>query len=919
MLSISPIKTAGGLASYYEKESGEKNYWQKEADEATGWYGKGAAALGLAGSVDPEQFQTLMEGQLPDGSKLPTGPTGERRPGYDLTFSAAKSVSMAALIGHDERVLAAHDQAVREALNYLERETSQTRIRQEDGGVKMEKTGNLTAAVFRHEMSRNHDPQLHSHAVLANVTMDKDGQWRALSSEQIFRHKMAAGAVYRAELGSRMRELGYALRQTKDGFELKNISGEQIRAFSSRREEIVQQMQENGTEGARAAELAALQTRAAKTVLNEEGHDMQSEAWSHTAEASGLTGSASIDAQVADARSMSVEHEQADNNVTHDSVSFALEHLSERQSMMQHHEVIRYAASQGAALGVRLSDIERDIDRRVNNRELIVADGRLTTTEALKRENEIVRMMRSGKGVTAAIQADSGRVSEISDGLTSGQADAVRLALTSRDRFSGIEGKAGTGKTTMLSRVVSEAQEQGYEVKGLAPSAQAAHVLENETGAKSETLAKHILARQAGSPSEKPQLWVVDETGMMSARQAHQLMRKAQAEHAKVIMVGDRQQLSSIEAGKPFAVLQNKGMETARMDQIMRQRNEQLKLAVEKIVRHNGKGAIHDLSDSIHQIENRDERLKLVANKYLETPRNERSNTLVITETNHDRAYLSTKIRKGLQAEGMLAGEEIKAQQLVKVGLTRAQMKQAHSYEAGQMVRFGRNYKSIGVSKGETLEVAGIDTHRGIVQMKRDGQTVEWDPAKLRRAEVYEARQSKLQAGDQIRFTRNEYDLDRVNGHTAQVLSVNAQDRTVAIQMADGREQSLNLDDKQQQTWTHGYVSTVYSAQGATANKAILALNAEQGMGSEQSIYVGISRARDGVEIVVDNQEKLGQVAEQQRGQDSALEGIENSGQHPEGVLEQEYHSAQGQNIHEILEKNLGEQQEQETGMEMEQ
>ena len=176
VVSIGTVAAPSQGVSYYERDG----YYARDDPEhriASAWTGKGAEALGLSGTVDPDTFKAVLEGQVPDGSGRRLGrigPEGDRihRPGRDLTFSAPKSVSLAALVGGDERVVEAHDRAVAESLSWVEQNTAKTRLRDPATG-RMVQTGNqkIVAATFRHDTSRNLDPQLHTHAVLANMLL----------------------------------------------------------------------------------------------------------------------------------------------------------------------------------------------------------------------------------------------------------------------------------------------------------------------------------------------------------------------------------------------------------------------------------------------------------------------------------------------------------------------------------------------------------------------------------------------------------------------------------------------------------------------------------------------------------------------------------------------------------------------------
>jgi len=289
MLSISTLKGSGGaLAGYFEKDSGEADYWSKEAGESTAWIGAGAAELGLCGAVDQASFEKIMDRNLPGVGQLPGGQGGARRMGYDLTFSAPKSLSIQALVTGDQRLLAAHQEAVKETLATIEKDVLKAQFKA-GGKVQHESTGKMTAAVFAHETSRELDPQIHSHAVVANVTRTADGKWRALEGSQFYKHKMLSGAEYRARLASKVQALGYKVNITHgDGrFELKGISRKQIEGFSKRRAQIESALKASGYKGAKASEVASLATRKAKAPKLNKAQFM--ETWKSAAKKAGIS------------------------------------------------------------------------------------------------------------------------------------------------------------------------------------------------------------------------------------------------------------------------------------------------------------------------------------------------------------------------------------------------------------------------------------------------------------------------------------------------------------------------------------------------------------------------------------------------------------------------------------------------------
>ena len=216
--SIGAIASAAQGTSYYEKDG----YYASDDPahrEASAWTGKGAEALGLEGPVDPDAFRGVLEGKVPDGSGRALGRRAkdgsiEHRPGRDVTLSAPKSVSLAGLVGGDARVVDAHDRAVAATLAWIERNAAETRLKDPATGRMVREGGQkMVAATFRHDTSRNLDPQLHTHAVIANMVQGEDGRWRSMANEKLYESKMLIGAIYRSELARGLSRLGYASRR----------------------------------------------------------------------------------------------------------------------------------------------------------------------------------------------------------------------------------------------------------------------------------------------------------------------------------------------------------------------------------------------------------------------------------------------------------------------------------------------------------------------------------------------------------------------------------------------------------------------------------------------------------------------------------------------------------------------------------
>ncbi len=386
--SIGAVAAPSQGVSYYERDG----YYAKDDPghrDASAWAGKGAAALGLSGPVDPDVFTAILEGRVPDGPRLGRpGKDGEivHRPGRDLTLSAPKSVSLAALVGGDERVAGAHGRAVERTLAWVEERVVETRMKAPGGG-RLIRAGDQKAviATFSHQTSRNLDPQLHTHAVIANMVRGADDKWRTMANEKLYSSKMLIGALYRSELARELTSLGYGIEKTHaDGrFEIAGVSREVIESFSTRRAEIEAAMDGRGlgtpAENQRAAQRAALMTRAAKrdidrTELREmwqrQADGLGFDARALTADAVERSGGPEGRERDAgrDAGGAGLRERQADlfeplpQSPSDAAMAWAVNHLSEREAVFARTDLLAAALAHDPG-SVTISDAEAAVAR----------------------------------------------------------------------------------------------------------------------------------------------------------------------------------------------------------------------------------------------------------------------------------------------------------------------------------------------------------------------------------------------------------------------------------------------------------------------------------------------------------------------------------------------------------------------------
>ena len=925
--SIGAVASPSQGASYYERDG----YYAKDSPEhqaASAWAGRGAEALGLQGPVDPDTFRSVLEGEVPDGSGRRLGrPMGNgevhHRPGRDLTFSAPKSVSLAALVGGDARIVDAHDRAVGRALDWFERNAAETRVQDKSTGRMVRARDQRTViARFRHETSRNLDPTLHTHSVIANMLLGDDGKWRTMANESLYASKMLLGALYRSELAGELAKLGYGIERTHaDGrFEIAGVSRNNIDAFSTRRAEIEAAMEGRGlgstADNQHLARRAALMTRAAKRDVD---RDVLRETWARQAAELGFDaralvagaaerslGSAEKESGAArdagkgdgnrDARQPDLFEHAARVRPPCEAVDWALAHLSERDAVFARTDLLAAALawSPGAA---SIKEIERAVNGLHREGRLHAAPalegGGLTTDKAVADERETIALMRGGEGRGSAPMRGWRVDRHLRKGpLTAGQKEAVKLILSEKDRTVGVQGFAGTGKTRMLNRARALAEKRGWRMVGLAPSASAVQTLAAESGIASETL-QRFLARNAGVGEGRltkkgakemraafaKTVLVVDEGSLASTVQARDLLRIAgELRIPKLVLVGDSKQLDAVDAGKPFAQLQQAGMKTAVMDEIMRQRDPDLKAAVEASLAGEIGKAFEKLGSNVAEV-NPDNIAGAVAARWLKLSPEERERTGVMAPSHEMREGINAHIRERLAREERIAGPVLQAQRLVSRGYTNAEKALASNYAPGDVVAFHRSYKRLGVEKGEERRVESVDRKNRTVHLEGpEGSTVAWKPSEIGGrgggTEVYRTETFKLRAGDRIRWTRNDKGLGLVNSGTAEVMGVH--NGRVTFVLEDGRKLTLTSGDPQLRHLDHAWASTVHAFQGRTVDNVIAAMEANHPqLTTAKAFYVEISRARDRAELVTDDAQALKERLETVTGERiSALEGI---------------------------------------------
>lgn len=888
-------------AGRYYADAGD-DYYTKDLD-ASAWHGKGAESLGLEGEVDRARFQQLLAGQVKNGIEITRSAIrndAKERIGIDLTFSAPKSVSIQALVGGDARIIKAHEEAVAETIKHAE---TLAQARMKTGGrAAVVDTGNLVVASFRHETSREQDPQLHTHAVVLNVTKRADGQWRALRNDNIIKSVTYLGAHYRAELATRLHAMGYELRQGRDGmFELAHISRDQLKAFSERSAAIEAALEAKGIDRASATgaekQAATMQTRPRKEHAEREELWQR---WQDTASKAGIALGApekGAGDREAGQRAVVAIDRHATAQAADKAVRYAVNHLTERQAIVKESQLIDVATKHGmgrvtvpavreamarltekgtlireapvyraaddlrstvtrsregwiedlANSGIERRQAAAQIDAGIAGGRLIVAERRFTTPSALSLERSIANTERDGRGaVTAVLGAEAGRAQLAAAGtmLNERQREAAIGMLASTNRVLGVQGLAGTGKTTMLSAAKALAEGQGYRMVAVAPYGSQVKALQAE-GFEARTVMAFVRAKEKGLDDKT--ILVIDESGVMPTRLMERTLREAQTAGARVVLVGDSGQTKAIEAGKPFERLQATGMETIKLDEIIRQRDPQLKSAVEDAAIGRSTSALAKIAD-VAEIKDDKERWSKIVDDYAALPEADRRDTLIVSGTNEARQAINALVREAEQRVG--TGEQYDT--LIRRDTTQAERRYAKNYHIGDVIQPERTYPSIGLERGQTYRVVDATPNNRLTVERGDGERVTFSPKVFNRLSVYEPERKELAVGDRVRITRNDAGLDVANGDRFTVKAATAAE----IVLNDGKR-DLRLPADKPMHLDYAYASTVHSAQGLTSKNVLYEANSHSPTTSREVFYVAISRARERALIYTNDASKL--------------------------------------------------------------
>lgn len=805
------------------------------------WWSTGSSVVTHGTAIDKASFRDLCAGVHPRSGKGLVRGSGERhRAGWDVTFSAPKSVSLLWAAGTEDQrasIEDLHGRAVEAALSFIARQAL-LEVRLGAGGTIREAPTDIIVGRFRHTTSRAGDPNIHTHCVVLNVAGCADRRWRTREPEAMFKWTKTVGAAYRAELSRLLAERGFVFRPAgRDQIEIRGVDEELIETFSKRSRAIEELVGDRDTASGARKELAALSTRQSKEMLptgaelearwHEEFGDVRDRVWDlalDTAKEQARARHRDRTDHPDDGRSAYDDGEpQVSDGPQLDPipvpgagpVARGASSLLAHQSVVDRREVLRQSLVEASRQGIGIEAVESELEAlQTNGALLTLQEGRCaawTTQHLMEREAAMLQACRraderdyfSSKAVDDALDAAS-HLSEEQRAAVQGAASQHGVSL--------IEAGAGTGKTTLASAIKQAAERSDLKVVGLAPTWLAADELAKSIGVPSQAVAKWRYDREnpqfGTGPSQRDlpkldsrTLVLLDEAGMLGTLDMAAVLTAAQTAGAKVIAFGDRRQLEAVSQGNPLALIAEELRQVETLTAIRRQHHAWQRSASiamsegrfsEALAAYYDQGAIQFAKDQVTT-------LAETIRQWTELRQAHRDDVVIVTRSNRDAGLLNQLAREALRQEGILAASDVRLP-----AIDRRNKTVALPIAKGDRIRFGANLKALGIRNGTRGTVIAIDgasdPANPIVQIAlENGTTV---------AEHW-ADYSPPQRGSSVR------PLPRIS---------------------------------------HAYAGTVYSVQGRTAEAAVFHVGSRT---DAREAYVAMTRHRSDVRVVVDSDRLL--------------------------------------------------------------
>lgn len=843
MITVGVIRNGTTYLSHHLRKN---DYWTEGEKQVMGeWIGEGAQRLGLKGTVDDEAFEALRRNRHPRSGELLTARDFKRRMAlFDIQLSAPKDVSVLALVGKDERVRDAFVAAVKTAVAEMEHYAAVRERRGEANGTEAVRlTRNFVGALFFHDASRDLDPQLHAHAVLANATWDEErGEWMALQQAEMLRASGYLRQVLYRELAGRLRQLGYeTYDMTSIGFSIRGV--EHLRERFSKRTRQIQQLAEEFTrqKGRRPTK------REIEVLVRESRANKLTEVSTPEVRARQLaelndTERDALDRLVKNARNRRREGETVSVGQTLTVLTAALRHVYERRSVVREGEVL------SAAL-----ELHPEFYRWRELREALE-----THPDAIRRHGEMSLRHIHREELAAAQRVTAGRNTRFALGdparlpekLTAGQRKAAEALLRSKDFVAVLIGDAGTGKTTVLVSIqAAHCAAGGKPFLPLAPTTRAREALEASGFDQADTV-QRFLVSDAMQAESAGRVLLVDEAGLLSTQQLDALTRIAEGRRARLLLVGDTKQHYSVQRGDALRnVIRHTTTPVVRLSEVLRQRDERDR----RFSRLLGGG---DVTEAFYYAERRgmirqtgdDQTLFAEAAEHYAQNVARGIDTLVVIPFWEEIERFNAEARDALRRRGLLGAAEVTRESVKPLTWTDEQKIHWDQYQVGDWLLFVRDTHYF--RRGTAAPVAAV-LPDGLRVLRPNGRFAKITRRQRGAFEVGRLQTLAVAPGERLLIRGREDEQGFENGDLVDVAAVDPERNEILLR--DGRTLPAGF-----RAWTYGHAFTSYRAQGSTAEESLIVLGevAERALLARQ-FYVGNTRYRGSHRIYVSHREPI--------------------------------------------------------------
>lgn len=854
MLRIYVSKTPYAAVRYLDDELSQQQYFDRSALVEARIEGKGAKILGIEGhELTRKTFDNLAHNINPvTGEKLTVRKVDNARAGYEYTFNAVKSVSLAFAITRDDAILEAHRSAVKAAMDEIEADM-QTQANR-NGQKYYETTGNIIYGRYDHFLARPNeevkndkrmyvpDCHLHTHAFVFNTTYtEKKSRWQAIEASNIHRVASYYEALYHSHLAKGLREAGYQIRKTPERFEIQGISRTMIEKFSNRTKTIEDIAKSQGiVDPNKKAQIGPdNRHKKDKSVPENQLYAI----WRDRLSPKELEAIQTLKSStVRDGKSISAR----------EAVQRSLDHHLERLSIVPEKKILGHALTYGYGKLTHTMVKEAMAKRQ----DIIGADFNtlryITTREVLNAESNMIRFASEGKGTQARLNAN---YEPKQDFLNEQQKRAIKKILTSRDRVQILMGAAGVGKTSLLSEIKNALAEKNKPLFACAPSAEASRGVLKQKGFEYADTIAALIHNKEHQDKIRNGVLLVDEASMVGVKTMNKIFKIAERQNARIILSGDTYQMQSVESGDAMRLIKDRSqVNMARVDTIVRQlKNEPYRRAIQAMARGETLIGYHKLDklSAVKQIEVDADRHEQIASDYLESLQAKRS-ALVVCPTNREAEEITQVIRRKLVQSERITGKEKIFKNQRNLSWTEDQKKDLALYTEGMIVQFHQNSK--GFVAGQKYEVvAGAKPDRVVIRSLTD-KTIKPLPVEHHKNfNVFLESEISIAKGDTIRITNNGKTLEKTKINNGQTYSVKGFDMAGNIKLSNGKTL-----DKDYRNVTHAHVLTTHGAQGRDAKDVYLSMSSNSVGGiNEKTFYVGASRGSERITIYTDDKEEL--------------------------------------------------------------